>query len=137
MATDLTPLPTLSTDGWITSISQKVDYMLGHFYAAESSQTLMFPRNVHSLVDLVQRYKDDQINLGTQIQDSLRRYFSAYFPSVTVRVQCRDQPEKPGFIAIHIFVEVRNAAGQTYNAASVADLEDSKIMRISAINNGR
>ncbi len=137
MATDRTPLPTLTTDGWITSTPQKVDYMLAHFYASERSQTLMFPAHVHSLVDLVQRYKHDLINLGSQVQDSLRRYFSAYFPSVTVRVQCRDQPEKPGFVAIHMFIEVRNSEGQVYNAANVADIQDSKIMKISALNNGQ
>ncbi len=137
MATDRTPLPTLSTDGWVTSTPQKVDYLLAHFYAAEMSQTLLFPKNVHSFVDLVQRYKADIINLGAQVQESLRSYFAAYFPSVTVRVQCRDQPEKPGFVAVHMFIEVRNAEGQSYNAARVADIQDSKIMQISALNNGR
>lgn len=137
MATDTTPLPTLSTDGWVISTPQKVDYMLAHFYASEITQTLLFPNHVHSLVNLVQKHKDDLIELGSQVQESLRRYFSAYFPSVTVRAQAREMPEKPGFVALHMFIEVRDYEGVIYNAASVADIEGSKIMKISAINNGR
>lgn len=137
MATDTKPLPSLSTDGWITSTPQKVDYMLGHFYASEITQTHMFPNNVHSLVNLVQLYKEDLVMLGTKVQESLRTYFGGYFPSVTARAQCRDIPNAPGQVGIHIFLEVRDVNGVAYNAANVVDIEDSKIMKISAINNGQ
>ena len=137
MTTDTTPLPTLSTDGWVTSTAQKVDYMLGHFYAAEITQTQLFPNNVHSFVNLVQRYKDNLVELSSQVQDSLRRYFGAYFPAVKVRVLHRDMPDRPGQVALHMFIEVTDKDGGSYNAARVAELEDSKIMKISAINNGQ
>lgn len=137
MATsDLRPVPSLSSDGWVTDIVAKSDYLLAHFFASEITQTHFFPNNVHSLTNLVQLYNDDPIELGSKVRDSLDRYLRAYFTGVEVRAFCQEEAEKPGTWAIHMYIVVRNEDGDSYNMANIAQYEGSKIMKISKINDG-
>ena len=72
-------VPDLSVKGWITSPLEKADKLLAHFYAAEFSQSNLFPEDVHSFTYILQKNLNNQKGLEVDLVDSLTRYFNKYF----------------------------------------------------------
>lgn len=135
MASDPTPVPSLSADGWKTGNAQKCDMLLSHFFVAESTQSHFFKQSVSSLPALIQRYQDDSIGLTDAVQETLTQYFGSYFPKVDVRVSCEVNPLKQSTYDLRMFVSVWDRDGVEFVLARLAEHQDAKIQRIIAINN--
>ena len=135
MAVDNTPVPSLSIDGWKTGSPQKCDTLLSHFFVAEITQTAFFAEAVHSLPQLIQKYQEDMVGLAEATQDSLTRYFGAYFPKVEVKVTCLENPDKRNSFDLRIFVSVWDNDGVEFTLGRLAEHQDAKIVKIIAINN--
>lgn len=135
MATDNTPVPSLSRDGWKTGNIAKCDLLLSHFFVAEETQTAFFPNAVQSLPALVQRYQDDPIGLANGTKEALERYFKAYFPKVEVQTSCNENPDKKNSFDLRLFVSVWDIEGNEFSLGRLAEHQDAKILQIIAINN--
>lgn len=135
MASDPTPVPSLSAGGWIVGSAQKCDLLLSHFFVAEPTQSAFFKQSVSSLPALIQRYQDDNIGLIDATKESLTRYFSSYFPKVEVRVSCDPNPLKKSTLDLSLFISVWDKDGVEFVLGRLAEYQDAKIQRIIAINN--
>lgn len=135
MASDPTPVPSLSADGWKVGSAQKCDLLLSHFFVAETTQTHFFKQAVSSLPTLVRQYQDDPIGLTDAVQATLIQYFGSYFPKVDVRVSCEVNAVKPNTYDLRMFVSVWDQEGVEFVLARLAEHQDAKIQRIIAINN--
>ena len=94
MAT-VTPVPTLSTQGWVTDLGGKIDMLLAHFFLSDYNQTYLYPGRVTSLPELVQRCGGDARELVVLLRRALMDYLTRYYPSVTVEASIPSEDVDP------------------------------------------
>jgi hypothetical protein len=129
------PIPTLSTDGWVTDPLQGADYLMSHFFLSEYSQTAIYPDNVASLPYLIQNNKESMDKTAEEIRKTLTNYFSRYFQNVVVQTAAREEFENSPRIIIDCFVEFLDHEGKTHTISKGLELLDSKFSKIVEINN--
>jgi len=86
-----TAVPTLSTFGHVTNVSEKADFLLVHFVYADKKQTTLYGDNVSSLPWILQENAGSMINACSDIQKTLQKYFGRYFDAVTVDVSYSEE----------------------------------------------
>lgn len=128
--------PSLSTDGWITSSSLKLDDLLADFYYSEYSQTSVFPKEVASLPYIIQNNRNDPIATAAATRRTLYTYLSRYFNSVTVECSASFDDPSANKAAIKLFVEVFDTAGIAQTANTLLTYLDSKFQEAISLNNG-
>lgn len=106
------PLPTLSTNGWVTDIVALATRLMDYFLASEYSQSQFYYGEVSSLQYLIQQHGHDPQMLAQRTQLQLDRYLTRYFEQVRVNVDVDDQP----------------ASGAHYGLQIQADLSDGQRM---------
>ncbi len=82
----MSSVPVLGPEGWVDASKKKLDYLMAHLYASDSSQTFFFKGKVSSMSKVV---KDNQGNLEKcreEVQLMLTEYFNRYFNNVEVTV---------------------------------------------------
>lgn len=84
-------VPTLSTFGHVTNVSEKADFLLVHFVYADKKQTVVYGDNVSSLPWILQENAGSMINTCSDIQKTLQKYFGRYFDAVTVNVSFTEE----------------------------------------------
>lgn len=131
------PVPTLSTEGFVTDLSGKLDFLLSHFFLSENNQTHLYHRSVISLPEIIQRAGGDASRTIEILQQALSSYMSAYYPAADVQVSSRTDLETDPSIKVelHIRIDIRenNAIG-SFDRLVLA--ENSKFSSIIALNNG-
>lgn len=84
-------VPTLSTFGHVTNVSEKADFLLVHFVYADKRQTVIYGDNVSSLPWILQENTGSMINACTDIQKTLQKYLGRFFDAVTVEVSFSEE----------------------------------------------
>ena len=75
-------VPSLSTQGWLSTIGEKTDRIIGYFFANEYSQSVSYYGHIASLQYLIAMYKSYIIDLKEAIYSTLNKLLSVYFESV-------------------------------------------------------
>lgn len=132
---DITPVPSLSPDGWVTNTVMKADYLLSHFFMSEKSRSPLFPDGVSSFPWLIQKYQGDPSITARETEDTLRRYFGKYFPTVDAEVLAEAETEGSNRYQLKIYVRVVDADNKEFILSKLADVVDSKIANILSLNN--
>lgn len=127
------PVPSLSSDGWVTSTPMKADYLISHFFLSEYSRTYLYKGHIASFPWLLQNHKNDLSALKRAVEQTLKDYFGSYFPSATVEVTTKN--EEGSKYAIIIYVSVTDVDGKEFSIGRLAQVVDAKIVRIQQINN--
>ena len=130
---DSKPVPTLSGDGWVTSTPLKADYLMSYFFLSEYSRTYLYHGQIASFTYLLQQHKDDMSKLSYNTEQVLKRLFGAYFPKVDVEVTTK-QLEGSKW-AITLVVVVTDVEGKEFSVAKLADVLDSKLVKVQQLNN--
>lgn len=133
---DVIPVPSLSLDGWVLADAQRADYLISHFFLSLYSQTQIYPTNVASLPYLIQSNQDQPGLLADKTQATLYAYFSRYFGGVAVEVSCKQASDLSSKWELSIFVSFQGQDGNTYSLGREVNFLDSKILKITDINNG-
>ena len=132
---DLTPVPSLSPDGWVTNTTMKADYLLSHFFTSERSQSPLFPEGVCSFPWLLQEYKTSMEITARETETALTNYFGKYFPTVEVEVKAEDETAGSSRVALYIYVRIVDSDGKEFILAKLAEVADAKIVNILSLNN--
>lgn len=132
---DIRFVPTLSLDGWVGSTQEAADYLFSHFFLSEVSQTECYPTYVTSFPELIERNNGDMSKTRSDTEAALRFYFSNYFYDVETECTIEDVTPGSSNTAIRIFVEFKDANGNTFNLARLGTIENSKIVQIVDLNN--
>lgn len=134
---NVVPLPMFSTTGWTTSLNEKADGILSHFFEADAYQSNLYAGNVSSLQALVQQYNQSPVDLVTNIRATLEKYLTRYYPQgVVVNVTSpATSPTWQGSV-----YEITIAAQVTENGVQqsfgyLVSAENSIINKIARINN--
>lgn len=129
-------VPTLSEDGWVKSTEERADYLFSHFFVSEYSQTALYTGAVSSFPYIIQKNQGDMINTVSDLRTALQIYFSRYFTNVKSEAVHTEDPPKSGKYRINLHVSFTDEDGKDFALARVAEVLDSKLVKVLAINNG-
>ena len=128
-------VPDLSVKGWITSPLEKADKMLAHFYAAEFSQSNLFPDDVHSFTYILQKNLNNQKGLEVDLVDSLTRYFNKYFLNASAIVIVTDDHDSGSKQTVTISMTFETPDGKRFDLYDVVNVNGSLFDRYTLLNN--
>ena len=83
---DEIPVPTLSTKGWITSTSEKADFIVTHLFLTNKSQSYIYGQNTFSPQKVYQEHINNLPMLIEVLRYGFETVLSRYFDLVTVSI---------------------------------------------------
>lgn len=134
MAT-VTAVPTLSTDGWLTSTSSRCDALFSDFLVAAHSQ---YPQEKieSSLPWLIAKYQDDMRGLEDGCKRVLKDYFERYFPKAAVICTAMENTLNSSHIDLTINLTVTDENGAVFTLGKIATIGERRVLKVAAENNG-
>jgi hypothetical protein len=130
-----TPVPTLSSAGWVVTPAQKADYLMAHFYEAMNNQSYIFPGEVSSIQYVIEKNAGDIPATCQAIQQVLEKYLSRYYPNTTVQVSSDDTSGNTSSqVNLTIYISALEA-GETYAFTSLIQMANSKFVKAINLNN--
>lgn len=131
-----TPVPTLSSSGWVTEISEKADKLLSYFFTSEASQSLVYNGKITSLPAIVQLYGHNELELESAMTSMLRTYLERYFTKVEITVNVTfPELSEDNRLDIKCAVTVYEN-NLSYELGHLIEVLDSSIQKIVKLNNG-
>lgn len=128
-------VPDLSVKGWITNPLEKADKMMAHFYAAEFSQSNLFPKDVHSFVYLLQKNLNKPTDLQYGLEEVLTKYFNKYFQNTVVMVTVEDDAGSATKQTVTISLTFETSDGKKFDLTEISSVEGSIFERYVHLNN--
>lgn len=130
------PVPTLSTQGWVTDLSSKIDYLLSHFFVSDFKQTHFYPGTITSLPEMMQKTGGDPQLLMPELKNKLLTYLTKYYEAVTVEVLPTVNLASSTATRIELVLRIDvTDDGEKGAFARLLKTENSKLARIMALNN--
>lgn len=129
----VTPVPTLSTRGWVTSPPEKADMLISHFFSAMTSQSYIYNSNISNIHILLQKYAHSPVDLSDQLRKNLVTYLERYYTEVAVDVTTKDIGST-NKVELIISAELVDN-GKRYSLARLLSINNSKFDKISKLNN--
>jgi len=81
-----TPLPTLSTSGFVYQPIEKIDFLLAHFFYSDKAQSSLYGTSVANLQAILEKNSGSMDNTASDVQNSLQSYLQKHFDAVSVSV---------------------------------------------------
>jgi hypothetical protein len=132
---NIIPVPSLSLDGWVTATASKADYLISHFFLADKSQSQLYKSEVSSLQYIIQANGGDMVKTSVELRTALVAYFARYFGPATVDTSFVQDSANSSKVTISIYVSFTDPDGHEFVLARLVDLLDSKIQKITDLNN--
>lgn len=132
----LNAIPTLSSEGWVTNIDQRIDRILAYMLVSDASQSTFFQGSVNSVQAILQRYGGEEVDLQDAIRELLRRAFERSFERSSVDVRVRERSPGSNELIVEFYIEVSDK-GETRNVGASAEYINGVFQRINDINEGR
>ena len=137
MATSVTPVPTLSTMGWVRDAVGKMDFLLSHFFLSDYNQTYLYRGHVTSLPRIIEKNGSDVKGLLEDLERSLFAYLGAYYDSVEVSATEGVNPiESPSNKLDVVLTLGVSEAGVQGRYTRLLQASGSKMQNILTLNNG-
>lgn len=133
----VTPVPTLSTQGWVTELSSKIDFLLSHYISTDSAQSNVYKDNVSSLQALVEKYSGDPLSTADAIARSVQTYLGRYYENVIAdaRFDLEDPNSSQTTVKITLALNFTEG-GVNYTANRLLTYFNGKFKEITEANNG-
>ena len=136
MTSLITPVPVLSSAGWITDTSGKIDALLAHFFESMKSQTLVYGPNVSSLQFLLQQYGNNPNELTQNLERTLETYLGRYYDLAMVSVTNDATINNTNSVyGLKLYCSITEN-GQTYSVGNLLKVSNSKLTAVTKIING-
>lgn len=84
---DIIPVPTLSTQGFVSDAKNKMGFLLSHYFASMNLQTTLYTGRVTSFPKIVQQCSGDSGRLVDTIKTTMETYMSRYYSQVKIEVK--------------------------------------------------
>lgn len=128
-------VPSLSTQGWLTTIGEKADRLLSYFFASEFSQSIGYYGKIASLPYLVAIYKSKPTELRVAIDTALNTLLSSFFEQTLVNVRVEADDDSETKYTIHLSTKIIDK-GIAYELSHIINIKDSMIAKVAKIANG-
>lgn len=125
-------LPTLSTSGWVTAVSEKADRLLAYFFEADGLQSSIYRDRVYSLPMIIKEFNGDAYAITREVQDKLFNYLYQYFDAVDI--QSDHTVDADGKVNIKIYAKLTEK-GKEYSLGKLVVLADNNISKVMSLNN--
>lgn len=135
---DPIPVPSFSTTGWTTSLSEKADLVASHFFLTDAYQSNLYMGKLVSLQALIQQYgQSDVVPLITNVRQTMEDYLRRYYPegsSVTITSNGTDPTYAGSLLTLNITALI-TLGGVQYSFGWLVSAENSIVNTIVRINN--
>ena len=137
MAFPVTPVPTMSTQGWVTDPALKFDKLLADFFLADHNQSYVYAGSIKTLQGLIELHGTHIGPLIGDLNESLKNYLERYYDMVEVSVKsANDQVSDPkGRMTLVITIGV-NDRGTQKQFGRLLEAVNGSMQQISKINDG-
>lgn len=133
----VTPVPTMSTQGWVTDPSTKFDKLLADFFLADHNQTYLYKGNVKSLQGLIAKHGNYVQGLIEELQVTLKTYMERYYDIVEVSVTPANDMYLDPVARMELKISIGvNDRGTQAQYGRLLEAKDGAMQRISNINDG-
>jgi len=122
---------TLSPQGFIENLADKVNQTLMYFFLSDYSQTETMRGNLMPLPKLVQLYGNVPNDITSQLEETLQGYFTRNFDGATVGVTNETKDDR---INLQLSAMVQDD-GVTVSVGYIITVSNSSILDIFDINN--
>lgn len=127
----------MSTQGWVTDLSSKIDYLLAHYVSTDQEQSNVYRNNISNLQYVVENHNNDPIGaaaaIGRSVQTFLGRYYSNVIADATFSLSNEGESQTTVKITLALnFTE----DGVTYTANRLLTYFNGKFKSIVEANNG-
>lgn len=126
----LSPVPSLSQDGWVTDTAMKADYLLAQLFETNYSQSVLYAGAITSFQYLIQKYGDNPAKLIEVSIDKFQTYFQRYFNNVLVEVLVPPDPNDGSASIYKIYLSFDDVNGTRFNIGKLGTMVDSKFVAV-------
>lgn len=127
--------PSLDPDGWLSAPMDVADKLLSDFFNSNYSQSDLYLGNVSSFGYIMQVTKGDIDACKDMLRQTLKTYFSRYFPSVSVDIETEPTTVPSSKTTLNIYMSFTDVDGKTYQIGKMLHTEGTKISKIVKLNN--
>lgn len=133
----VTPVPTLSTQGWVTDLAGKIDTLLAHYISTDQEQSNTFKKSISNLQYIVEQYSGDALGTADAIARSIQNYLGRYYQNVMAEARFSLTNEKISNSTVKITLSLNfTEEGVNYTANRLLTYYNGKFKEITEINNG-
>lgn len=134
---DITPVPTLSTQGWVTDLSSKIDFLLAHFISSDKEQSNIYKEYVSNLQFIIEQYAGDPLSTADAIARTIQTYLGRYYQNVIAEAQFELVDAKESQTTVKITLALNfTEDGVNYTANRLLTYYNGKFKAITEVNNG-
>lgn len=124
--------PSLSTEGWLFSITRRTSKAMAYFFISEYSQSDYYKGNITSFKKLVQLYGDDVLALRSECENALNKYLNRLFDN-TAEVSVTVDDSTPD-VELKINATVRQDSVR-YSVGYLLRTSKNEVLDIFDLNN--
>lgn len=137
MTFTVTPVPTMSTQGWVTDPAIKFDKLLADFFLADHNQSYIYKGSIQTLQGLIEKNGNQINSLIGELQQVLRTYLERYYTTVDLDVRPENNmiTDPKGRMTLIITVGV-NDRGTQKQFGRLLEANNGAMQRIRNINDG-
>lgn len=133
--TTVIPVPTLSTNDWVSDNAPKLDYLLAYWVSTQVNQSSIY-RDVTSMQAVIEKYHDDMETCCSQLSSSLQLYLGRYYEEVVVSCRHELYNEKVSQTQVKFILGINYThSGVVYSADRIISTHNGKFKSISDANN--
>jgi hypothetical protein len=131
-----TPVPTLSTFGWVTNPAEKADFLLVHFFYSEKNQTSIYGDGVSNLQWILEQNTGNVEGALSQIKSTINTYLGRYYDSVTVDAVTQevDAEESSSRMEVVLNISVSDG-GLDYSLNRLVSILNGRFKAFTTMNN--
>lgn len=131
------PVPTLSTQGWVTDLATKIDILLAHYISTDQEQSNIYAGKVSNLQFIIEKYAGDPLSTADAISRSVQTYLGRYYENVVAEARYSLVDEKESQTTVKITLSLNfTEGGVTFTANRLLTYFNGKFKEITEINNG-
>jgi hypothetical protein len=132
----VTVVPTLSTFGWVTSVPEKIDFLLTHFFVSDKYQSTLYKGNISNAQAIIQQYGNNITGITNALRDTLGSYLSRYFSNVNISVGYTDADPVNSSTKVEVQIGILfTENGVEYSAQKQIPLIDGRFANFQSLNN--
>lgn len=132
----VTPVPSLSTQGWVTELSSKIDFLLAHYISTDQDQSNIYKDSMSSLQYIVEKHSGDPLATSTAIGESVKFYLARYYPNVIAEARFSLENEAESQTTVKITLSLNfTEDGIKYTANRLLTYFNGKFKEITEVNN--
>lgn len=135
--TMIIPVPTLSTQGWVTDLTSKIDFLLAHFVSTDQEQSNIYKAYVSNLQSIIEEHQGDPLSTADKIARTIQGYLGRHYENVVAEARFSLNNEVESQTTVKITLSLNfTEEGVQYTANRLLTYYNGKFKEITEANNG-